>query len=364
MDLAFGRDELIVERDRAEDVLAATAARQEDVLRITQDRIDGLLEHQKSIDLGFEVVMTLFMFYLPFLADAETEPWCVYRSNMRVFVTGGSGFVGSFLVRELLARGHELTLLTRDPCRVTGWGVDVVEGSLTDFDPERLRGHHALIHNAIVWEDEHRLDDVRLSLRLFQAALECGVERAIFTSSTAVHRPYRALMNEDTPLRPSDVYGATKAASETMLWASKLPGDVVRAGPVVCAPAFKGAPFKAERRVAELFRAARANEDLRIRRDEGLQCIAGVDLAKVYAALLDRDPGGQTFIATSADFITWEEIAREALELTSSTSRVLVDTSDPQHARFDVSKLDRELSLRFAVSGRANFFIAAYAHAT
>lgn len=54
---------------------------------------------------------------------------------MRVLVTGATGYIGGRLVPRLLARGHEVRVLVRDPRRVTGrpWAdsVDVVTGDLT-----------------------------------------------------------------------------------------------------------------------------------------------------------------------------------------------------------------------------------------
>ena len=57
---------------------------------------------------------------------------------MRVFVTGGTGFIGHYVVRALLEKGHEVVIATRHPNKVPSLrsqaSVSFVEASLTDFD--------------------------------------------------------------------------------------------------------------------------------------------------------------------------------------------------------------------------------------
>src|SRR5438093_1013939 len=73
---------------------------------------------------------------------------------MKVLVTGGTGQVGSRLVRQLLARNHEVraTVWAKDPAleRIAGLDVETREGELTDLDFVRsaVAGVDAVIHTA------------------------------------------------------------------------------------------------------------------------------------------------------------------------------------------------------------------------
>src|SRR3954451_4498104 len=106
---------------------------------------------------------------------------------MRCLVTGAPGYVGGRLVPRLLAAGHEVRCLVRDPGRLRDepWAgdVEIVTGDVTRPDGlvEALRGcdvAYYLVHT-LGRRDFVRLD--RLGARLFtQAAAEAGVGRLVY----------------------------------------------------------------------------------------------------------------------------------------------------------------------------------------
>lgn len=275
---------------------------------------------------------------------------------MRIFVTGGTGFIGTHIVSALVEDGHELTVLARDPSSMPAAlrdHVSMVRGELEHID---ARGHDVCIHNAIVWrdaDDEMGLDDVRASARVFRAAAQAGVAHLIYTSSTAVHRPFTARMNEQQRLAPSDEYGATKAANEAFLaatsWQSAMRVTTIRPGPVVGGPAVEGARTVTNQRLAELVRRARAGADIEVDAHDGRQFIAARDLAKVYARVVYATSNRETYLAVARDVVTWEELASAAILLAKSPSRLLV--RDRGHAdatpSFDATKLERDFGLTF-----------------
>ena len=57
---------------------------------------------------------------------------------MKIFITGGTGNIGQYVTKALLAAGHSLVLLTRTPERIPAYkaleNVTVVEGNILDLD--------------------------------------------------------------------------------------------------------------------------------------------------------------------------------------------------------------------------------------
>lgn len=278
---------------------------------------------------------------------------------MRVFVTGGTGFIGTHIVAALLEAGDAITVYARDPSTMPASlraRVTMVAGPLEDLAAVRdaARGHDACIHNAVVWRDDDPLglDDVRASANVFLAAAEAGVEQLVYTSSTAVHKPYAAQMDETMRLAPTDAYGAAKASNELFLGAishqTRMRCNVVRPGPTVGGPIVEDARVVPYPLIHELLERARRGDDLIVGKDEGRQFVAARDLAQVYVRLLRAGLNGmnrQTYLAVAREVVTWEEIARMAVQATGSRSRVVVEERGGKPFVFDTGKLERDLGV-------------------
>ncbi len=142
---------------------------------------------------------------------------------MTVLVTGGTGFVGSAVIRSLLKRGDEVRAMTRassDPALLDGLDVEVVHADLDD--PESLRkavsGCSTLFHVAAdyrLWVPEPDAiyrTNVEGTRALMRAAAEAGVERIVYTSSVAtlgLHGDARPA-DEETPSSIEDMVGHYK----------------------------------------------------------------------------------------------------------------------------------------------------------
>ena len=151
---------------------------------------------------------------------------------MRVAVTGGTGYVGRYIVDALLVAGHDVRVLVRNNDENLGLpkAVEVVSGGL---DPDAGFGHlidgaDALVHAAYQHvagryrggEGDDLAGFMRVnvggSLALLEAAQRAGVERCVVLSSRAVYgrRPPGTHLTEDMAIAPDSHYGAAKAALE------------------------------------------------------------------------------------------------------------------------------------------------------
>jgi dihydroflavonol-4-reductase len=142
---------------------------------------------------------------------------------MNVLVTGGTGFVGSHLVRVLLERGEHVRCLVRPTSRLDNLKslqVEFVTGDLRDLDSLRLaaKGCNVVYHCAAdyrLWckdPNEMYQSNVGGSNNVMQAAFDEGVERVVYTSTVgclglnANGEP----ANEETPVTIEDMIGHYK----------------------------------------------------------------------------------------------------------------------------------------------------------
>ncbi|MDX2099644.1 MAG: NAD-dependent epimerase/dehydratase family protein [Leptolyngbyaceae cyanobacterium bins.59] len=113
----------------------------------------------------------------------------------RVFVTGGSGFVGANLIRLLIQEGYSVRALVRphsNPGNLRGLEIEIVKGDLNDPHlADGMRGCQFLFHVAAhysLWQaDRQQLyaNNVLGTRHILAAARQVGIERTVYTSSVA-----------------------------------------------------------------------------------------------------------------------------------------------------------------------------------
>jgi UDP-glucose 4-epimerase len=150
---------------------------------------------------------------------------------MRIFVSGASGFLGSYLVADLLERGHEVAVLLRPA--TSHWRLDPVrqrlhlmEGALEELDAlrETLQtfAPDAVAHMA--WRGVGGADrnspaqaiNVSDTVRLAGLAADVGAKVFVGAGSQAEYGPYDRAIREDDVTRPTTLYGMAKLAAGSM----------------------------------------------------------------------------------------------------------------------------------------------------
>ena len=159
-----------------------------------------------------------------------------------LLVTGGAGFIGSHLVEELAKKGYAVRvldslikgklssikhLIEQEKILMGQGKVEFMEGDIRNRDAvdEAMKGidyvfHTAGIHieKSVKSPDDCISTNIQGSYNVFKSALDHGVKRVIFSSSSSVYGDPRKLpMHENDQLYPAEPYGAGKLFCEHLL---------------------------------------------------------------------------------------------------------------------------------------------------
>jgi dihydroflavonol-4-reductase len=150
---------------------------------------------------------------------------------MKIFVTGGTGFVGSHLVKCLAETQHELVCLARktsDVSRLKELGVTIAIGDVTD-KASLLRGMQGcdwvanLANLFVLWVPDERIYNqvnVEGTRNVMEAALETGISKVVHISTAAVWGKTDWPIMEETPIGPqrASEYARTKYEGDLIAW--------------------------------------------------------------------------------------------------------------------------------------------------
>ncbi|HZF69669.1 UDP-glucose 4-epimerase GalE [Sulfuricurvum sp.] len=157
---------------------------------------------------------------------------------MKIFVTGGAGYIGSHACIELLNAGYDVVVYDnlsnssaealRRVETITGKTVQLIVGDIRDevTMSTAMKGCEGVIHFAglkAVGESvakplEYYDNNVQGTLSLLRAMRNNGIKTIVFSSSATVYgNPERLPLSEDHPLRTTNPYGQTKLVIEEIL---------------------------------------------------------------------------------------------------------------------------------------------------
>jgi nucleoside-diphosphate-sugar epimerase len=150
----------------------------------------------------------------------------------KVFITGGTGFLGKHLIERLVSEGNQVFALTRNKNAFSNLPIQEVVGSLSDIQnwENELTECDVLIHCAArvefwgAWQDYYK-DNTLATLELLKSAEKHNVKRFIYISSESVLQDKKDLFDIDEtypyPNEPSSYYGKSKMLAEQGIIAFK-----------------------------------------------------------------------------------------------------------------------------------------------
>lgn len=149
---------------------------------------------------------------------------------MKILISGGSGFLGSNIIQNLLNHEHKIMALKREstvipPVLKNNTAViwsDIHQNSIykqvRDFQPE------VLIHaawNGVASNDRNQwpgqLQNIDYTLRVLELAQQGGIKKVIALGSQAEYGQYSEIIKETAPANPNSAYGCVKASVSKLI---------------------------------------------------------------------------------------------------------------------------------------------------
>lgn len=254
--------------------------------------------------------------------------------NKHILVTGGSGFVGSALIKRLLSEHRDILAVGRSDVNLPVETVKVSSFSELGALGQRLGSIDVVVHcaaRAHIMNDntvdplaEYRKVNVDGSLNVARHALEAGVKRFLFVSSIKVngeHTPPGRPFTEEAAPAPEDPYGISKYEAERELQALCAETDmelVIIRPPLVYGPGVKG-------NFASMIRLMEKGLPLPLGAVRNKRSLVALDnLVDLIVTCVDSPAAAnQVFLAADGQDISTTELLRNVANAMGKPARLL-----------------------------------------
>mgnify|MGYP003624023403 CR=1 FL=1 len=154
---------------------------------------------------------------------------------MKIFVTGGGGFIGKHAVKELLNDGNKVTIYDNlensskeDITKLRNDGVEFINGDILNYKllSRAIKGFDSVVHLAAKIDVQESIKNPELThavnvtgtMNVLLACVKTSVRNVIAASSAAVYgEPLKQPISENSPTNPISPYGASKLSMEFYL---------------------------------------------------------------------------------------------------------------------------------------------------
>lgn len=298
-----------------------------------------------------------------------------------ILVTGGAGYIGSFMVKTLLDRGDKVVVfdnLKRGHREAVDSRAEFVQGDiLKEEDLESLLSTYsfdAAMHFAglISVEESSKNPELYInnnvagSSNLFEACVRNGVKNLIFSSTAAVYGdPQEVPIPEDHPKKPTSPYGETKLATEKKLQELHSEDDSISYAILryfnACGAALDGSMgenHEPETHIIPLaIQAVKNNSEFKLYGTDydtkDGTCIRDyihvIDLVEAHVLALEKimkDGGGHYYNVGTGNGFTNREIVEMVKDVSCRELKIVEverRAGDSSELVADVSKIEREL---------------------
>ena len=290
---------------------------------------------------------------------------------LKILVTGGEGFIGSWIVEKLSQMGHRVTTLDsgetydviqrEDLDRLCQWRqrnwkrVTKISGNVTmPLDRVWLRKQDIVIHLAsyprakIVNEQpEMGVENIVVGTTgMLQDCVEYGVKRFVYVSSSMIYGDFGDGADEKTVPNPINIYGEAKLTGErlTQQFNRAFGLEYVIARP----SGVYGAGDIPDRVLSKFFAAAINNRDITVHGADNRVDFTYVEDAAdgIIRCALEKQAANKIFNITAGSAINLNEAAKKIIQLTGSKSQVK-DTGKnklyPNRGTLDISQAQKLL---------------------